>query len=192
MPELKAIYTKIGLEEYLDQAYPPFAMAQEGRSTVSDWMGENLSTQGYGLSDAERPRLWLGLRFPTGLCLGLVITALALQSPAMLVVLSGIGLIAGFTARHPFDLLWNHGLRHLTGAPELPPNPARRRHAFKLATVWLLAVAGLFAAGLDVVALSLGSVLVGVCGLVTVTNFCVPSTLLAWWERRHNREAVST
>jgi uncharacterized protein DUF4395 len=155
-------------------------------------MHENLSTQGYCLSGSDSRRLWLGLRFPTGLCLGLVIAALALESPVMLLALSGIGLIAGFTSRHPFDLLWNHGLRRLIGAPELPPNPPRRRHAFKLATVWLLAVAGLFATGQDVAALSLGAVLVGVCGLVTATNFCIPSTLLAWLERRHRRGALST
>jgi hypothetical protein len=155
-------------------------------------MRENLTTQGYRLSDPERRRLWLGLRFPTSLCLALVITALALESPLMLVVLAGIGLIAGFTPRHPFDLLWNHGLRHLTGAPELPANPPRRRHAFKLATAWLLAVAALFAAGYDVAALSLGLVLLGVCGLVTATNFCIPSTLLARWERHRHRDALST
>jgi hypothetical protein len=166
-------------------------LAQKEQATLGGWMGENLSTQGYRLSDAERRRLWLGLRFPTGLCLGLVITALALESAPMLVVLSGIGLIAGFTSRHPFDVLWNHGLRHLTGAPELPPNPPRRRHAFKLATAWLLGVAALFAAGYDLAALAVGVVLVGVCGLVTATNFCVPSTLLAWWERRRHREALS-
>jgi Domain of unknown function (DUF4395) len=167
-------------------------MVPEKQASLGGWMGENLSTQGFRLSDAERRRLWLGLRFPTGLCLGLVITALALESVPMLVVLSGIGMVAGFTSRHPFDLLWNYGLRHLTGAPELPPNPPRRRHAFKLATVWLLAVAALFAAGQDTAALSLGAVLVGVCGLVTATNFCVPSTLLAWWDRRRHREALST
>jgi Domain of unknown function (DUF4395) len=167
-------------------------MVPAKQAILGGWMGENLSTQGYCLSEAERRQLWFGLRFPTGLCLALVITALALESAPMLVVLSGIGLIAGFTPRHPFDALWNHGLRHLAGAPELPPNPPRRRHAFKLATAWLLGVAALFAAGYDVAALSLGLVLVGVCGLVTATNFCIPSTLLAWWERRRHREALST
>jgi hypothetical protein len=167
-------------------------MAVAKRPIVGGWMRENLSTQGYCLSDAQHRRLWFALRFPTGLCLGLVITALALESAPMLVVLSGIGLVAGFTSRHPFDLLWNHGLRHLAAAPELPPNPPRRRHAFKLATAWLLAVAALLAAGYDVAALSLGLVLVGVCGLVTATNFCIPSTLLAWWERRRHREPLST
>ena len=167
-------------------------MALANHPIVRGWMRENLTTQGYRLPDAERRRLWLGLRFPTSLCLALVVTALALESAPMLVLLSGIGVIAGFTPRHPFDLLWNHGLRHLAAAPELPPNPARRRHAFKLAAAWLLAVAALFAGGYDVAALSLGLVLVGVCGLVTVTNFCIPSTLLAWWERRRHREPLST
>jgi hypothetical protein len=167
-------------------------MAVAKRPIPDGWMRQNLSTQGYRLSDAERRGLWLGLRFPTGLCLALVITALALESVPMLVVLSGIGLIAGFTSRHPFDLLWNYGLRHLASAPELPVNPPRRRHAFKLATAWLLAVAALFAAGYDVAALSLGLVLLGVCGLVTATNFCIPSTLLSWREHRRRPGALST
>jgi hypothetical protein len=153
-------------------------------------MRENLSTQGYQLTDPERRGLWLGLRFPTGLCLALVVTALALQSVVMLAVLAGIGLVAGFSRRHPFDYLWNHGLRYAFDAPPLPPNPSRRRHAFKLATVWLLAVAALFGAGEDAVALALGGVLVAVCGLVTITNFCVPSTLLAWWAERRPRKAI--
>jgi hypothetical protein len=167
-------------------------VAQAVERAQGSWTGENLSTQGYRLTDAERRQLWLGLRFPTGLCLALVVTALALESVVMLVVLSGIGLIAGFARRHPFDYLWNHGLRLALDAPPVPPNPRRRRHAFKLATVWLLAVALLFSAGQDTAALVLGGVLLAVCGLVTVTNFCIPSTLLAWWEERRPRSAVST
>jgi len=153
-------------------------------------MRENLSTQGYDLTDAERRRLRLGLRFPTALCLALVVTALALQSAAMLVFLACIGLVAGFSRRHPFDYLWNHGLRHAFGAPRLPTNPPRRRHAFKLATIWLLAVAVLFGVGEDAFALALAGLLVAVCGLVTITNFCVPSTLLAWWEQRRPQKAI--
>jgi hypothetical protein len=119
------------------------------------------------------------------LCLGLVITGLVLQSAILILALVPIGAVAGWGPRHPFDLIWNHGLRHLTGAPKLPPNPTPRRHAFKLATVWLLAVGLLFVVGQAAAALVLGGILVGVCGLVTVTNFCIPSTLLgAWWRRR--------
>jgi Domain of unknown function (DUF4395) len=155
------------------------------------WMHGNLTTQGYCLTGDEAQRLRVGLRFPTALCLALVITALALQSALMLALLVPVGLVAGWTSRHPFDYLWNQGLRHLTEAPELPPNPPRRRHAFKLATVWLAAVAALFAAGADTAALTSGGVLLAVCGLVTVTNFCIPSTMLAWLDARRREEVAA-
>ena len=153
-------------------------------------MRSNLTTQGYCLSDAERRELWLGLRFSTGLCLTLVVVALALRSPVMVFALSGVGVIAGFSARHPFDHLWNHGVRHLVGGPPLPPNPARRRHAFKLATAWLLVVGTLLSAGATVVALVLGGLLVAACATVTTANLCIPSEALAWWERHTTREKV--
>lgn len=69
------------------------------------WMRGNLTTQGYCLSDAERPELAFGLRFSTGLCLSLVVVALALQSAVMVFALTTIGLVASFAARHPFDHL---------------------------------------------------------------------------------------
>lgn len=149
------------------------------------WTGANLEVQGYCLTAEETRALRWGLRFPTALCLALVITGLAVQSAVVILALVPIGAVAGWTQRHPFDLIWNHGLRHLTGAPELPPNPTPRRHAFKLATVWLLAVGLLIAFGQATAGLVLGAVLVAVCGLVTTTNFCVPSTLLGIWWRRN-------
>src|SRR5512147_1196938 len=115
--------------------------------SAGDWMRQNLTTQGYCLSDAERRELWLGLRFSTALCLTLVVVALALQSAAMILALVPIGALAGLTPRHPFDHLWNHAVRHVAGGPPLPANPPRRRHAFKLAAVWLAAVGVLLAAG---------------------------------------------
>jgi len=149
------------------------------------WMDANLTVQGYCLSEEENRSLRWGLRFPTALCLVVVITGLALQSPALILAMVPIGAIAGWTRRHPFDFIWNNGVRHLVGAPALPPNPTPRRHSFKLATIWLLAVGLLFAFGQATAGLILGSVLVAVCGLVTTTNFCVPSTLLGiWWRRR--------
>jgi hypothetical protein len=164
---------------------------ERGMSTA-DWMRSNLTTQGYCLSDGERRELALGLRFSTGLCLSLVVVALALQSPAMIFALSAIGLIASFAARHPFDLVWNHGVRRLAGGPPLPPNPARRQDAFKVATVWLLVVGGLFSAGASTAALVFGGLLVGACATVTATNLCLPSEALSRWERRTIRKHVTT
>ncbi len=159
---------------------------------ASTWTDSNLRVQGYCLTQAEGRTLRWGLRFPTALCLALVVTGLALESAGLILALVPIGAVAGWTRRHPFDLLWNHGVRHLAAAPPLPPNPTPRRHAFKLATVWLLAVGLLFAFGQSAAALALGAVLVGVCGLVTATGFCVPSTLLGVWWRWRGTSTVPT
>lgn len=157
------------------------------------WMRGNLTTQGYCLSDVQRRELALGLRFSTGLCLSLVVVALVLASPVMVFALSGIGAIAGFGARHPFDHIWNHGLRHLVGAPVLPPTPPRRRDAFKVGMAWLLIVGALLTAGATTVALVLGGLLVAACATVTATNLCLPSETFAWLERRHTpKSAIST
>jgi hypothetical protein len=156
------------------------------------WTEANLNTQGYRLSANEARALRVGLRFSTALCLALVIAGLALESALMIALLVPIGAVAGWSARHPFDHIWNGAVRHLLDAPELPPNPTRRRHAFKLATVWLGGVAALLAAGALAPGLILGGVLVAVCGLVTLTNFCIPSTMLAWFERTTTRMDVAT
>lgn len=151
------------------------------------WTRANLAVQGYCLNGEEARALRWGVRFSTGLCLALVVIGLALQSAVLILALVPIGAVAGWTPRHPFDLIWNRAARHLSGAPELPPNPRPRRHAFKLGAIWLLAVGVLFAVGQPTLALALGVVLVGVCGLVTVTNFCIPSTLLnMWWRSRED------
>ncbi len=156
--------------------------------TAGAWTTENLRTQGYSLTTEEARRLAVGLRFPTGLCLALVVLALVAQSEILVAALVPVGAIAGWTSRHPFDYIWNRAARHLLRAPELPPNPARRRHAFKLATVWLAAVTLLFAAEANTAALALGGVLVAVCAIVTATNFCVPSTILVWLGDRRGKE----
>ena len=155
------------------------------------WMRANLSTPGYCLSEAECRELGLGLRFSTGLCLALVVTALALQSPVLVFATSGIGVVAGFSARHPFDYLWNVAVRHAVRAPALPPNPARRRHAFKLATGWLLALGILLSAGATTIAVVLGGLLVAACATLTATNLCLPSEALAWWQRRTTRKEMA-
>ena len=167
-----------------------FAIEREPQATRPRWTDANLGVQGYCLTAEESRALRWGLRFSTALCLALVITGLAIQSAILILALVPVGVVAGGTARHPFDYLWNHGLRHLSGAPALPPNPTPRRHAFKLAAVWLLAVGVLFVVGEPAIAIGLGAMLVAVCGLVTTTNFCIPSTLLGLWWRRREPEAA--
>ena len=157
-----------------------------GRRTLTpmNWTDRNLAMQGYSLDADSARELRIGLRFATALCLPIVAAGLVLESEALLVATALIGLVAGFTSRHPFDLLWNHAVRHVLGAAPVPPNPRRRRHAFKVGTAWLMVVAALMAAGMTTAALVLGGMLLGACALVSTVNFCVPSFLLSLYEER--------
>lgn len=156
-----------------------------------DWMDANLATQGYCLAEPERRALGLGLRFSTGACLALTIGALVVGSPIVFAGLASIGAVAGFSPRHPFDHVWNHAVRHLAGAPELPLSPPRRRHAFKVATAMMLAIAALLALGASTAALVVGGLLVAACTAVTATNLCLPSVALSLLERRRVGEPGS-
>jgi Domain of unknown function (DUF4395) len=156
------------------------------------WTERNLAVQGYCLTGRESRSLRWALRLPTALCFSLVAVGLVAQSAVVILALVPIGAAAGWTRRHPFDLLWNHGLRHITGGPELPPNPAPRRHGFKIGTVWLLTVGVLLAVGQPGPALVLGALLLAACGVLTATNFCIPSTLLGICWRRRGTPTVSS
>ena len=159
-------------------------------SRAAGWMASNLTMQGYCLSAAEQRALSLGLRFSTGVCLVLTAGALVVGSWIPFVALAGIGAV-GFSARHPFDHIWNAAARRL-GGPGLPPSPARRRHAFKVATAMMLIVGGLFAAGTELAAVVVGLLLLGACATVTATNLCLPSLAMSLIARRRHGEAVAT
>jgi len=155
--------------------------------SLQSWMGANLETQGYCLSEPQQRSLRVGLRFSTGVCLALTAAALALQWAPGFVALAAIGAVAGFSSRHPFDHVWNLGIRHLFDAPPLPPSPPRRRHAFKVATVMMAGEAALLFAGASTAAIVLGVVILGSCSAVTATNLCIPSVALSLLERRTRR-----
>jgi hypothetical protein len=157
---------------------------------VASWVRCNLSMQGYGaLSDDERRRLGLALRLSPALCFTGMALGVALESPALLLAMAATAFLGGFvTAKHPFDLIWDNGLRHLSGAPPLPPTPPPRRFACQMATVWLVAVAVAFLAGADTLGLALGVPLLIVAATVMTTNWCLPSLvhgLFSRWRVRH-------
>jgi hypothetical protein len=141
------------------------------------WMRCNLSMQGYSaLSDDERRRLGLALRLSPGLCLTGMAVGVVLMSPAVLLAMAATAFVGGFvTAKHPFDLIWDLGLRRISGDPPLPPTPPPRRFACQLAGFWLVGVAMAFLVGSETVGLALGVPLLLVATTVTTTNWCLPS-----------------
>lgn len=109
---------------------------------------KRLETQGFiGLNDEVLGEVEPWLRLSPALCTILIGLGTALAfAPLLWVMVAFAGLGAIFPA-HPFDLIYNYGLRYLSGTRRLPPNGAPRRFACGLAAAWLVGTALAFQVG---------------------------------------------
>ncbi|NUS38812.1 MAG: DUF4395 family protein [Lysobacter sp.] len=148
---------------------------------ASATLRRRIEAQGFrGLDDDTLSRIGPWLRWSPVLCTVVMIAGVALQSAPVLWSLAGVALLGAVLPFHPFDLLYNHGLRHLTGTGALPRQGPQRRFACAVATAWLFATGLAFHQGDAMVGTLLGIPLILVAGLVSLTNICIPSML-------HNR-----
>lgn len=118
---------------------------------------------------------WLRLAF--SLCAILALAGTALASPLILLALAVIAALGAASPVHPFDLIYNYGVRRLTGTAPLPRRGAPSRFACGMGAVWLVVTAWAFSSGHPTLGYVLGGLLVGVAGLVSTTDICIPSLL---------------
>ena len=78
---------------------------------------------------------------------------------------------------HPFDLIYNYGIRRFTHTQPLPKRGAPSRFACGLGTVWLIVTAWTFYTGATLTGYILGGALVVVGLLVSTIDFCIPSII---------------
>ncbi len=138
---------------------------------------KRLETQGFLCDSPGFAQLEPWLRLTPSICTALMGLGTALALAPLLWALVPIALLGAVFPRHPFDLLYNLGLRHITGTPPLPRNGAPRRFACGVAAVWLTATASAFQSGAAWPGYLLGGVLTAVALLVSVTHFCIPSII---------------
>lgn len=145
---------------------------------VNSSVRRRLEAQGFcGLDDATLEEVGPWLRWSPALCTLLMIAGVALQSPAVLWALATTAFLGTLLPFHPFDLLYNHVARHLTGTRPLPQQGPQRRFACGIATVWLAITGWVFHSGSTTLGYAFGIPLILVAGIVSVTHFCVPSLI---------------
>lgn len=145
---------------------------------ISETTRQRLETQGFtGLDDARLAEVEPWLRFTPAVCAFLMGVCTALASPAFLWALAAIAALGAIFPAHPFDLVYNFGVRRLTGTRALPPNGAPRRFACGLAAVWLSATGAVFLADAAIVGYAMGGLLTGMASIVALTHFCIPSLI---------------
>jgi hypothetical protein len=148
--------------------------------SISPIIQKRLENQGFMVCKENHTfvRVVPWLRFTPALGGMLIGLRTALASPGLLLTLVPITILGASLPVHPADLIYNYGLRYLTGTPPLPPNPTPRRFSFGVVAVWLIATAWAFLAGATTVGYVLGAALTVMPAInVTVSHFCLLSLI---------------
>jgi hypothetical protein len=148
------------------------------RTTLSATSRRRLDVQGFTDIDDEtlaEVAPWYRLAF--ALCASLAGIGTVLASPTIVWILTPIAALGALFPVHPFDLIYNHGIRYLRRTSPLPRRTAQARFACAIASVWLVATALAFQSGNLILGYVLGASLTGVGLLVGTTDICIPSMI---------------
>jgi len=131
----------------------------------------------YGVADQDLTRVDFGLRVSPFICMCIAAVGTILGSADVLWALLPFALLGGTLPGHPFDVVYNHGLRHWIKGPKLPRYPMPRRFACLLASVFIATAALSFQSGAVLIGQIVGGALVATALVPIATGFCVPSFL---------------
>ncbi|HEX6279265.1 MAG TPA: DUF4395 family protein [Pyrinomonadaceae bacterium] len=135
-----------------------------------------IEAQGFTcLTNDEVEDLNLWFRFAPAVCLLWVGAGVVLASPIILFALLPFALLGGILTGHPFDVVYNHGIRHLLRTPELPPYGRPRRFACLMASLMISATAAAFYSGYFALGYTIGAVMIVMASVQVATGICVPS-----------------
>ncbi len=146
--------------------------------TISETTRRRLNAQ--GLCDVDDKTLaeiapWHRLAF--ALCAIFAATGTILAWPLFLWILSIVAILAVIFPVHPFDLIYNHGIRYLRNTGPLPIRRAQTRFACGVGAVWLIATGLAFYFGATNLGYILGFALVSLAVLVSTTDICIASII---------------
>lgn len=138
-----------------------------------------IKAQGYdkGFNNEEISQHAVGNRFAYQMCTILFLTGLLLTNIFILTAASLIAFLTVVLPYHPFDYLYNYGIRHLLKRPKLPKRTAQAKFACGTAAIWLGVIIFLFSNNQMILGYVLGGVLFFVALLVSTIDYCIPSMI---------------
>ena len=118
------------------------------------------------------------MKFPFFSCATIAAVGMILHSIPLLWALAGIAGVAAFSPVHPLDLIYNHGIRYITGTGKLLHRSGLNRAVCAIAATWLLIAITAYNSGLLVVYYFFGWSMVGIAYLVGTLDVCIPSYVI--------------
>ena len=147
-------------------------------SRIKESTRKRLQLQGYrNIPDSLLNKYKYGIRFAYIGCGSLVLAGLITQEVMFWYVAMFIAFAAVILPRHPFDYLYNNGIRQLINKPRIPLRTNENRFACGIATFWLALVIALFTTGAVMVANILVGLLIVQAFVVGTIDYCVPSIM---------------
>lgn len=138
-----------------------------------------IKAQGYdrGFNEDEISQHAVGNRFAYQMCTLLFVTGLVLTNIFILTAAAVIAFLTVILPYHPFDYLYNYGVRHFLTRPKLPHRSAQAKFACGIASVWLTVIIFLFSTDQLIWGYFLGAILFLVALLVSTIDYCIPSLI---------------
>jgi len=118
-------------------------------------------------------------RFTPSLNWAITLVGTVMAWPQLLFIQAALMLIATMTPSHPFDWVYNFGIRHITGTAKLPKSGRRRRIVFAMASVLISLLAIWFYLGYNLTGYIQGGIMTLLGGLLMAFNLCIASEILA-------------
>lgn len=152
---------------------------EKNTNDLSELRISRIKEQGFatGYTDQEICQHAVGNRFAYQMCTLLFTTGLILTSIPILTIAAVIAALTVLLPYHPFDYVYNYGVRNLFNYPKLPPRSSQAKFACGIAALWLSAIIYLFAESLFMWGYLLGLLLFIVAVLVSTIDYCIPSKI---------------
>jgi hypothetical protein len=155
---------------------PPQSKERE-RTMTRNHTRKHLRLQGYEFDEASFNELAHWMRWPYVFCAGAVVTGVALGSPWILWGLAIFAASTVFLPSHPFNYVYNYGVRHLTGTRPLPPGTTQGKFGCGMGSLMLIGIGYAFYSGASAVGYAAGGVMAVMVTFLAFTHLCVPSII---------------
>lgn len=139
---------------------------------------KRIRAQGYEhQTDAEIVDLAFGNRFAYRLCVSILAVGVLLSNIPILSAMLVIAFLGVVLPNHPFDYIYNYFLAKWMNKPQLPARSKQLKFACGMATLTIGVTIYFIYANMTMAASIIGLSLVGVAGLVSTTDYCIPSVM---------------
>lgn len=139
---------------------------------------DRIRAQGHhNLNDTQISEISFGNRFAYILCSAILLIGVIDMNFTILIAMLIIAFLAVITPYHPFDYIYNYGIRFIINKPKTPKRSRQLKLACSIATTFIAITIYLFYTSNFTAGYITGACLLFSAILVSTTDICIPSII---------------